>query len=89
MNYNTRQPSAYMLESNHSICYPKDYDPSDIYDQDVKDVKRICTFHPDVMPQCIAEAIHTSEVSRWMHKHPAVIPNKSTYSIRRADNCPF
>ena len=88
MKYDSH-PSAYMLESNHNICYPDDYDPSDIYDQDVKDVKRICTHHPDIMPECVARDIHAAEVNSWMHKHPPVLPHKAWYKIKRFDNCPF
>ncbi len=41
------------------------------------------TFHPNYMPQCVAEIIHKAQVSKEIVKP---LPG---YIIRRADDCPF
>ena len=96
MNY-TRQPSAYMLESTHSICY--NLELIGMHDNlldwfknrdewEPCEIQTVQTHHPDAMPQCVAESIHHAAVSKKL-SNPLVFPNKSTYRIRRADNCPF
>ncbi len=94
MNY-TRQPSAYMLESTHSICYNIELIgmPDGLLDwfrdrDEPWEIQTVQTHHPDAMPQCVAESIHHAAVSKKL-SNPLVFPNKSTYRIRRADNCPF
>ena len=62
-------PSAYMLESMHII---PDWDGF------------VQTFHPNCMPQSVAEAIHKAEIYRI-----AKGPVPADYIIRRADDCPF
>ena len=52
------------------------------------EIQTVQTHHPDAMPQCVAESIHHAAVSKKL-SNPLVFPNKSTYRIRRADNCPF